>query len=82
MCAKLKVTVCSDQDYDELIAEIYHDEKFVALISQEKGRNKLYVEFPGPDNIEEMVVKKVSLDWLQDALEKAKIELIGESSAD
>jgi hypothetical protein len=77
MCAKLKVTVCSDRDYEELIAEIYHDEKFVALISQDEGRDKLYVEFPKPNNIEEMVAGRVGLEWFQDALEKAKLELIG-----
>ena len=32
-----KITICSDQDYEDLIAEVYYKGEFVALISQERG---------------------------------------------
>lgn len=73
---KLRVQVCSDVDYDNLIAEIYCDEKFVALISQEEGVSNLKVELPGPNQNEAAVIRKVDLDWFQKALQEAKKKLI------
>jgi hypothetical protein len=79
MDTKLKIVICSDVDYDNLIAEIYYDDKFVALISQEEGPSKLKVEFSGPTQNEEAILRKVDLDWFQHALEEAKEKLIGEA---
>lgn len=42
----LKMQICSDVDYENLIAEIYLEDKFIALISQENGIGNFMVEFP------------------------------------
>jgi len=76
MCEGLRVQICSDVDYDNLIAEIYYRGKYVALISQENGPDKLVVEFPGPDMNEDVIIREVDFDWLLNALREAKIKLI------
>lgn len=76
MCDGLKVLICSDVGYDKLIAEIYHDGKYVALISQEDGPDRLVVEFPGPGMNEQAIARQVDLAWLEAALPAAKRKLI------
>jgi len=78
MCDGLKVLICSDVEYDKLIAEIYHHDRYVALISKEDGPNQLAVEFPGPGMNEDVVTRKVDLVWLEAALAAARRKLIGE----
>ena len=72
----LRVLICSNVEYNNLIAEIYSHGKYVALVSQEKGPDKLVVEFPGPDQNEAAIIRKVDLDWFEYALQQAKIKLI------
>ncbi|MFC0140552.1 hypothetical protein ACFFJN_10955 [Erwinia mallotivora] len=38
---QLKILTVSDVDYKNLIAEIYCDEEYVALIQQEEGKENL-----------------------------------------
>lgn len=70
-----RIQVCSDVDYDKLIVEVYVDEKFVALVNQERDDGVLEVVFPGPDQNEPAVTRHVALPTLLEALEEAKKEL-------
>lgn len=47
---QLRIDICSDTDYEKLVAEIYCDNKFVALISQES--EQLMLEFPSSASVE------------------------------
>jgi hypothetical protein len=67
---KLKVLVCSDLDYENLIAEIYAGDKFIGLISQEDGIGNFMVEF-------HTKLEPIPVDWLLDAIQTAKRDLIG-----
>lgn len=74
MLDELRIQISSDIDYDHLIAEIYCNEKFFALVSQEEGIERATVEFHvAPD-----AVKKVGLEWLLVALKEAKTALAGQ----
>jgi hypothetical protein len=77
MRTNLRVQVCSDVDYERLVVEIYQNEKFVALISQEGANRELAVEFPGPDQNQSIVLRKVELNWFKMAIEEAERALIG-----
>jgi hypothetical protein len=45
------ITVCSLPDYEDLVAEIYINDKFVSLMSQEKAEGQFLLELgPGNDN--------------------------------
>jgi len=66
---QLKIVIASDVDYEYLIAEIYCDDEFIALIHQENGLDNLQVEFPG-------TAISCNLEWLQTALYEAKRKLI------
>jgi hypothetical protein len=71
----LDVTIASDTDYKELVAEIYCDGKFVALISQDNGVDDLRVDFPA-NSKPSAVCRSVNLDWSIDAMQKAKTQLL------
>lgn len=75
---RLEVLIASDVDYEQLIAEIYCDGKFVALLSQDKGPDHLEVVLPGAQANEAAVIRSVDLDWLKDALDRAKALLLSE----
>ncbi len=68
---QLKIVIASDVDYKNLIAEIYCDDQYVALLQQEDGKDEVKVEFGTG-------LKAVSLDWLHNALSEAKKRLITE----
>lgn len=46
---EFRVIVSSDQDYEQLIAEIYFGDRFVGIVSQEKGLEELALEIRGSD---------------------------------
>lgn len=68
---QLRIIIVSDVDYEYLIAEIYCDGEYIALIHQENGLDNLQVEFPGRSI-------SCNLEWLQKALQEARIKLAGE----
>lgn len=76
MNERIKITVCSDTDYNQLIAEIYIDGKFVALISQENGADNLQIEFPGSGQNDSIISRKVEYSLFLIALERARIQLV------
>ncbi len=74
---KLEIVVASDVDYEQLIAEIYCDGKFVALLSQDDGVDNLKVVFPDGTASNAAIVRSVGLDWLKHALVRAEEALVG-----
>ncbi|MBU9819141.1 hypothetical protein J1782_04470 [Rahnella sp. BCC 1045] len=66
---ELKVVVASDVDYENLIAEIYCDEEFIALLQQEGGEDNIKVEL-SPN------IGAIDYDWLQNALSEARKKLL------
>jgi hypothetical protein len=67
--AQLKIVIASDIDYEELIAEIYCNDEFIALLQQEDGIDNIKVEF-SPN------LASLNFDWLQNALNEAKRKLL------
>ncbi|EKM5716655.1 hypothetical protein B1H42_13775 [Enterobacter cloacae subsp. cloacae] len=68
---RLKIVIASDVDYENLIAEIYLNDEFIALLQQENGVDDLKVEFASNIN-------SVNFDWLQNALNEAKRKLLNQ----
>ncbi|MEN4976590.1 hypothetical protein ABEI05_00515 [Erwinia billingiae] len=66
---QLKIIIASDSDYVNLIAEIYCNDKFIALLQQEDGVTDIKVKFSS--NIDAL-----DLDWLQNALHEARKKLL------
>ncbi|MCA9451428.1 MAG: hypothetical protein WBO24_08160 [Nitrospirales bacterium] len=73
----IEILLSSDCDYEKLVAEIYYDGKFIALLNQDEGPEKLKIEFPGKEVQEEMVWRKIDLDIFTKGLEMAKKKLKG-----
>ena len=70
--------IASPSDYDELVAEIYYDGLFVALVSQERGKGLFDLETPGPNLIEKEITRKVDAEGFKKAVEEACQRLKGE----
>lgn len=65
----LRIIIVSDQEHEKVVAEIYREDKFVALVSQDDGIP--IVEMPGPGMDEEYITRTLPLQHLCDALEIA-----------
>lgn len=45
---KFKILMTSDIEYEDLCAEIYYEDQFVAIVNQEKGYDNLEIEIHPP----------------------------------
>jgi len=57
-----EILLASPPDYDELVAEIYYDGRFAALIRQEAGKGKPCWNLP--ELVSWKVIRKVELSGL------------------
>ncbi len=78
MTAEFAVTIASDAEHEKVFAEIYYQEKFVALVSQEDGLDRLKIEFPSIHVDESMVLREVNMENFQQALIFAAKKLTGQ----
>ena len=51
---KKEILISSDSNYDNLVAEIYIDDKYIALVSYDKAHN-LFVETPPMNRSNEQI---------------------------
>ena len=71
---KFRIRLCSDLDYEEMVADICYENCTVATISQEKGEDNMEIEiFPPVDG---MLSWKFSLDELVSVIQSAKKSLL------
>jgi hypothetical protein len=67
-----QLTLLFPDEFSDFIAEIYYQNEFVCLISQENGCNQLDIEIASKPNGESW---KFSLSDFEQAIEKAKQRL-------
>lgn len=70
-----QIQICSDVEYEELIAEVYIGGKFVAIVSHEHPADGYFVEFPGADQNEATTLRKMEISILLAALAEARAKL-------
>ena len=63
--------IADDSEHEKVFIEIYYKDKFVASISQEQGLDKLEIEFPGPNLVESLIIRKVPLKEFLDLVNDA-----------
>lgn len=73
----IEILLSSDFHYEKLIAEIYYDGKFVALLNQDSGINNLKIEFPSTDSFERAILRKIDLALFEEGVKLAKQRLRG-----
>ena len=78
MPSRWSVIIASDPDHERVYAEVSCDDKFVAVVSQETGRDHFRVELPGLGLDENQVGRNVDLAGFIRALEAAAKKLAGE----
>ena len=66
---RFRIEIASDQEHEKVVAEIYQDDKFVALVSQDDETP--IVEIPGPGLDEAYISRTIPLQALRDALDAA-----------
>ena len=74
----IKIILSSDNNYEKLVAEIYHRDKFVALMNQDKGREGIVIEFPDSDVDQNLISRKIELTVFAEALDLAKRRLLSQ----
>ncbi len=71
---KFRVRLCSDLDYEEMVADIAYQNHTIAMITQENGIDNMEIEILVPDN--DVKFRKFSLDEFIEAIRLAKARLI------
>ena len=72
---KKEILISSDSNYDNLVAEIYIDDKYIALVSYDKDHN-FFVETPTTNRSnEEIITHKVEYNTFIELLGEAKNSL-------
>ena len=71
MPSNFNIVLASPSEHRELVAEIYIDGKFVALISEERGSGLFDLETPGAGLVETNVTRRVDLPRFMAAVEQA-----------
>ena len=74
MNGKFTLEFCSDLDYEELVADIYFEQSFIALVTQEKGIDNIEIELSPKD--EKIKSLKLPLNYFIDILMKARSSLV------
>ena len=64
-----RIEIASDQEHEKVVAEIYRDDKFVVLVSQDDDTP--IVEIPGPGLDEAYISRTIPVQELRDALDAA-----------
>jgi len=54
--------IANDDKHEEVFIEIYYEGKFVALINQENGLANLEIEFPGPESVASLIIRRLPLN--------------------
>jgi len=71
---KFRIILCSDLDYEEMVADICYEDYTIALLTQEKGIDNMEIEIlPLPSNIKPF---KIPLDGFIRIINFAKKRLI------
>jgi hypothetical protein len=70
-----EIVLASPPEYNGLVAEVYFDGRFVALVNQERGRGLFDVEMPGDGLVESRVLRRVDLQGFVASLEIARRRL-------
>lgn len=71
---KFRICICSDLDYEEMVADVCYEEDTVAMVTQEKGMDKMEIKISPPEN--EGNSWEFALDDYMAAIESAKQALI------
>ena len=67
--------IASLPTHDELVAEIYCDGLFVAMVSQERGKGLFDMETPAPNLVESEIMRRVDANGFIKAVEEACLRL-------
>lgn len=72
--SEFSIRICSDLDYEEMVADICYLGTTVAIVTQEKGVNKMEIEIYRPHD--EQIPLKFPLDDFIEAIQLAKKKLL------
>jgi hypothetical protein len=68
----LRIQIASDTGYERVYAEVYLEDHFICLVSQEEGQDQLYIEFPtGEVGNDGASMRKVRLDAFLEVIKAA-----------
>lgn len=71
------ILLASPSEYERLVAEIYFNGLFIAMVTEEKEIGTYEIEMPGPVEVEELVLRRVNLKGFLEAINRACARLSG-----
>jgi endonuclease YncB( thermonuclease family) len=77
----IEVLLSSDDNYNELVVEIFYNGKFVALVHQKNGIENLVIEFSNLHIQKELILKEINFSTFEKALQLAKKRLLNISTS-
>ena len=69
--------IASPYEYEELVAEMYLDGKFIGQIIKEKGDDQMEIEFGDPAAATDAICRKADLDGFLECVQTARDRLAG-----
>ena len=81
MTSKFKILISSDIEYNELCAEIYFEDQFVGILTQEKEFENLEIKIHTPRNKEFWVFKFSELEAILKSAKNALWEMRNQNDA-
>ena len=69
--------IASPYEYEELVAEMYLDGKFIGQITKEKGEDQMEIEFGDSQADTDAICRKVNLDGFLECVQTARDRLAG-----
>ena len=69
--------IASPHEYEELVAEMYLDGKFIGQITKEKGEDQMEIEFGDDEALPGSICRKADLDGFLECVQAARDRLTG-----
>ena len=69
--------IASPYDYEELVAEMYLDGKYIGQVIKEKGEHQMEIEFGDPKAVPEAICRRADLDGFLECVQTARDRLAG-----
>ena len=69
--------IASPYEYEELVAEMFLDGKFIGQITKEKGEDQMEIEFGDDEALPGSICRKADLDGFLECVQTARDRLTG-----
>lgn len=70
------IVIASDDVHENVFAEVYYLDKFCMLLYFDNMSNEFILEMPDSNLVENLIIRKIPLHIMEEAINKAKVLLL------